>query len=328
MAVKRPVKWPQGPEGLASAEGALAGRAPDKHLKSARCSGGIPERLHAVLGRGRGPAARLLPQPRHRQDDAAAAAAGAGGRGRGHARADVRGRAPQQHRRPRGRCTSRCAPIATTRISTAISTSPRRCTRCSTAWTHSCAPCIPASTPATAPAGGSPMSSTSASAAPTWASRWPSSALANYAVPGVRGALRVEHRRRGPGRRAGRRSSRHDAVRDLLQDLHHARDAHQCQAAREWFVIAAGRRGRAHAFRRRVHQPRGHGRLRHLADQPLRLLGLRRRALFAVVRRRAVDRAGHRHGPFPRAAGRRLGPWTGISATRRPRPTCRCCWAC
>ena len=47
----------------------------------------------------------------------------------------------------------------------------------------------------------------------------------------------------------------------------------------------------------------GRGRLRHHHD--LRLLGLGRRALLAVVGDRPADRAGHRRRQLPRAAGRR-----------------------
>ncbi len=118
-------------------------------------------------------------------------------------------------------------------------------------------------------------------------------------------ALRVEHRRRRAGRsdRAGEPGDH--AVRHLLQDVHHARDVEQRQCGARVARRRARHGGHRQAFRGRLDQPRGNGRVRHRARVALHDVGLGRRPLFTVVRGGAVDRAGARHGPVrARAAGR------------------------
>ena len=124
---------------------------------------------------------------------------------------------------------------------------------------------------------------------------------------------------RAPARRALRRERRStdlvEATRDLdpartlfvvvLEDLHDARDAGQC--ARGAALVrrrARQRGGRRPALRGGHDEPRGGGGVRHPARAHVRLLGLGRRALFAVVGGRALDRARDRRRRVPRAAGR------------------------
>ena len=75
--------------------------------------------------------------------------------------------------------------------------------------------------------------------------------------------------------------------------------------ARDWLL--AGLKGEqaaiGQAFRRRLHQCRGGGEVRHRHGQHVRLLGLGRRTLFHGFGHRALDHARHRPGQFPRHAG-------------------------
>ena len=118
-------------------------------------------------------------------------------------------------------------------------------------------------------------------------------------------ALRVERRRRRTRRRAREDQSRDDAVRHLLQDLHDAGDARQRQRGARVAHRRAGRKRHRTSLRRRVDQPQGDGRVRHRARVALHHVGLGRRALFAVVDGRPVDRAVAGHGPVRAAARRR-----------------------
>ncbi|CAA9325803.1 MAG: Glucose-6-phosphate isomerase, partial [uncultured Frankineae bacterium] len=118
------------------------------------------------------------------------------------------------------------------------------------------------------------------------------------------GPLRRQRRRRGPRGRPRRAGRRAHPVRRLLQDLHHRRDAGQ--RLRRAAVARAGARGRGRgaALRRRVDQ-RGEGaRVRHLRGRHVRLLGLGGGALLADLRRRPVDHARDRGRVVPRAPGR------------------------
>jgi glucose-6-phosphate isomerase len=74
-------------------------------------------------------------------------------------------------------------------------------------------------------------------------------------------------------------------------------------SARAW-LVGAGRGGGGAAFRRRVDQPRRSRALRHRPGQCLRLLGLGRRPLLAVVGDRPAAGAGRRLRQLRKAAGR------------------------
>ena len=79
-------------------------------------------------------------------------------------------------------------------------------------------------------------------------------------------------------------------------------------SAREWLLAKTGRRsiGGRQPLRRRLDQ-RGRGqKVRHRPGQHVRLLGLGRRPLLALVGDRPADRALRRHGAVPGAARRRL----------------------
>ena len=76
------------------------------------------------------------------------------------------------------------------------------------------------------------------------------------------------------------------------------------ETAKAWFLAGGGSRDRG-SLRRRDDQRRGGGALRHRHD--LRLLGLGRRPLLALVGDRPADRHRHRRRRLPRAARRRAG---------------------
>ena len=66
--------------------------------------------------------------------------------------------------------------------------------------------------------------------------------------------------------------------------------------------------------------------VRHRPGQHVRLLGLGRRPLFDGQRDRPVHDDRGRARQFPRPCSPASTRWTSISAPRRPRATCRCCW--
>ena len=86
-------------------------------------------------------------------------------------------------------------------------------------------------------------------------------------------------------------------------------------------MVAAKRAERRHgrdrqAFRGAFHEREGSGKVRHRRQEHVRVLGLGRRALLAVVGHRPFHRALHRHGQFRGDARRAHSRWTSISATR------------
>ena len=113
-----------------------------------------------------------------------------------------------------------------------------------------------------------------------------------------------------------------DAVHHRLEDLHHGRDDDQRRDRAQMGRQGAGAGRRAPSFRGRLDGARQGRRLRHRARPGVRLLGLGRRALFAVVGDRPADHAGRRPQEFPRLPGRRASRWTGISPTPSRWPIC------
>jgi glucose-6-phosphate isomerase len=88
-------------------------------------------------------------------------------------------------------------------------------------------------------------------------------------------------------------------------------------SARRWLVERPGLRGGgAQSLRRRLHQRREGGRVRHRHREHVRLLGLGRRALLALVRHRPAHRARRRLRALRRTAGRR--PRHGRALPHRP----------
>ena len=81
------------------------------------------------------------------------------------------------------------------------------------------------------------------------------------------------------------------------------------------------------ALRRHHHQRRG-GRAEFGITHHLRLLGLGRRPLLAVVRDRPADRARDRRRRTSAHCWPARTRWTSTSRRRRSRATCRCCSAC
>ena len=144
-------------------------------------------------------------------------------------------------------------------------------------------------------------SSTSASAAATSARRWPF-APGRRRPSGPVVPLRRQRRRRRPGLGARPRRAGRDALRRRQQDLHDAGDDGQ-RRDRARLVRRPGRHADRGALRRRDEQRRGGRALRHHAH--LRLLGLGRRPLFAVVGDRPADRDRDRRRALSRAARRR-----------------------
>ena len=194
-------------------------------------------------------------------------------------------------------------------------TSCPTCTRCWTRWRHSPTPCAPARQ-AARPARRSPTSSTSASAAPISARpwrrwRWRPIMTARARITSPMSTARISHDTL-KGLDAG-----DDAVHRRLEDLHHRRDDDQCRdgarmdRGRHWATDAVGQPLRRGFDRAR--QGRG---LRHRAGPRLRLLGLGRRPLFALVGDRPADHDRRRAGEFPRLPGRRACDGPSISRTR------------
>ena len=100
-------------------------------------------------------------------------------------------------------------------------------------------------------------------------------------------------------------------------------------SARAWLVGGLGRRRRGReAFRRGLDQRQGGRRLRHRYRQHVRVLGLGRRPLLAMVGDRPADRARRRLRPLRGAPRRARMRWTSISAPRRSSGTCRSSSAC
>ena len=172
--------------------------------------------------------------------------------------------------------------------------------------------------------GRSPTSSTSASAAPTSGRCMVCEALKPYQRPDLRphfvsnvdGAHLLDTLARA---RAGAHP-----VRRRVQDLHHPGDHDQRRLGARLAGRAPRRRGRGRqALRRGLDQRRGGRGVRHRPRQHVRVLGLGRRPLLAVVGDRAADRARGRLRALRGAARRRATPWTSTSAPRRSSATCR-----
>ena len=83
------------------------------------------------------------------------------------------------------------------------------------------------------------------------------------------------NRRPRPGR---------DAFHSQFQDVHHAGDLDQRPTARSGFWRPWGTRRRGQAFRGRLDQRQGGGRVRHRYGQHVRVLGLGRRTLLRTTR--------------------------------------------
>ncbi len=145
-------------------------------------------------------------------------------------------------------------------------------------------------------------------------------ALAPYGREGPAAALRLERRRRPPRRdaAAGCRptstlfvvASKTFTTQETMANAHSARR-----------VAGAGtrRRGRGPPLRGRLHQRARGAALRDRAGEHVRVLGLGRRPLLAVVVDRPAGGARRRRRPLRRAAGGRRRRWTSISARRRRR---------
>ncbi len=136
-------------------------------------------------------------------------------------------------------------------------------------------------------------------------------------------AFCFQRRWRASGRRAEGSRSEANAVPDRLQDLHHAGDDGQRALGAPLGRGEARPRRGGPAFRGAVHGA-GEGRgLRHRSGADVRLLGLGGRALFGLVRDRAVARDRRRTGPISRRFSPARGRWTSISGKRARRRTCR-----
>ena len=107
---------------------------------------------------------------------------------------------------------------------------------------------------------------------------------------------------------------RDDAVHRRLQDLHHPGDADQRADRARLAGRRVGRSGGRQALRSDLDQRGGSPLFRHRSRQHVRVLGLGRRPLLAVVGDRLADRHRHRHGSVRGVARRR--PCHG-----RPLPT-------
>ena len=118
-------------------------------------------------------------------------------------------------------------------------------------------------------------------------------ALRPYWQAGTAGPLRVERRRHAHRRE---RSSAADPETTLFivasKTFTTQETITNANTARSWLLDALGdQRRRRQALRRAVDQRQGGGELRHRHRQHVRVLGLGRRALLAVVGDRAADRA-------------------------------------
>ena len=245
-------------------------------------------------------------------------------------RGDVPRRAHQHDREPRPCCTWRCARRGRERI--VGRRARRRARRARGARAHARVrrrACARARGRAT-PGGASATSSTSASAARTSARAWSSRRCAARATARARRALRLQRRRDRPRRGDARPRPGRDAVHRLLEDVHDARDARQrARGARAGCVAALGDERRRRApLRRRLDERRGGRRVRHRPGEHVRVLGLGRRALFAVVGDRARDRRSRSAGAASGAARRRARDGRALPHARRSSATCPCCWRC
>ena len=84
---------------------------------------------------------------------------------------------------------------------------------------------------------------------------------------------------------------------------------------RDWFLAQAGdAAARGEALCRHLDQPDGGGSLRHRSGQHVRLLGLGRRPLLAVVGHRAVHRLLRSASTTSRSCSPAPTTWTGTSA--------------
>ncbi len=125
--------------------------------------------------------------------------------------------------------------------------------------------------------------------------------------PGLHVAFRLQHRRHPHGRDTQDSQPGNDAVSRRLQNVHHAGN-HDQRPFRAGLVPANARRmrRRRQTFRRRCPPTSQEGeQVRHRSGQYVRVLGLGRRALFAVVSHRPFDCAYHRHGSIRGTAHRR-----------------------
>ena len=117
-----------------------------------------------------------------------------------------------------------------------------------------------------------------------------------------------------------------DALHHRQQDLHDAGDDGQ-RASRAGLVhrraAAATSRSTSSPRRPTSRRRRAFGITTHL-----RLLGLGRRALFAVVGDRPADRDRDRRRSTSASCSPARMRWTSTSRARRSRRTCRCCSAC
>ena len=140
-------------------------------------------------------------------------------------------------------------------------------------------------------------------------------------------ALRLERRRHAHRRDAARGSTPSARSSSSRRKTFTTQETlTNARSARAWLLEQARRRperGRE-ALRRALDQREGGRGVRHRHREHVRVLGLGRRPLLALVRDRpARSRCVDRHGPLRGAARRRARRWTSTSAPRRSRRTCR-----
>ena len=135
--------------------------------------------------------------------------------------------------------------------------------------------------------------------------------------------LRLQRGRGGPrGRHRPARSGSYPRPR-RLQDLHHPGD-HDERAVRAPVARRGGRRPCRDPHGRDLLQRPGGRRLRHRGGPGVRVPGLGRRPLLAVVGHRPARGGRGRGGPVPGAAGRRRGHGPALPLRLRSNGTCRC----
>ena len=131
-------------------------------------------------------------------------------------------------------------------------------------------------------------------------------------------ALRVERRRRAPRRHAAHAASGDDALHDRVEDLHDpGDDGQRALGARRGSWPARRTRPRSRSTSSPSRPTRPKCAVRHRAGEHVRVLGLGRRPLLAVVVDRPADRAGGRLRALRSRCSTARTRWTSISAPRR-----------
>ena len=257
-------------------------------------------------------------------------ALGAPDRRRGAARSDVRRRSHQLHRAARraarGTAQPIGGPIGVARRPRCDARRARRARAHPDVFRRGARRARGSATPACA----SPTSSTSASADRTWVRPWSrrrwrrtrARGRALHFVSNVDGTHLAETLRP--------LASGDHALHGGVEDVHHAGDDDQralgaasgsCASAKDDAAIAR-------ALRRNLDQ-RGRGpEVRHRAGEHVRVLGLGRRPLLAVVVDRPADRAGRRLRALRAATRRRARDGRALPHRAASSRTCRSCSAC